>query len=89
MRALAALIICMGAGPALADARQDWIHKNRPSCCDHRDCFPAKVDYTVNGWKVEGAEKLVTEIVPWPFGEPFACWNGKTVRCLLMRESGQ
>lgn len=75
------------------DAYLDWIHKNRPDCCDHRDCKPATAAYTEYGWDVEGAALAIPhdKVIKWPFGVPYACWGwdivsrSAYVRCLLMR----
>ena len=76
------------AFPAAADQYQQWIHDNANSCCDHRDCRPATVNYTLYGWEVQGALWPVPwrDVIRWPFGVPYACWSGNRVRCLLLRE---
>ena len=72
------------------DHRQDWIHKNKSDCCDHRDCFPAEVYYTPNGWEVKGSALLVPfkAAIAWPFALPYACWDGPRVRCLFLDNGG-
>jgi hypothetical protein len=71
-------------------AEYQWIHKNYPRCCNHLDCKPATVKWTPNGWMVNDAEHLVAEkdVIPWPFGEPFACMVGGKVRCLFLNSGG-
>lgn len=70
------------------DQYQQWIHDNASACCDHRDCRPVAVSYTVNGWQVEGTlwPVPVRDVIPWPFAVPYACIAGRRVRCLFMRE---
>lgn len=73
------------------DARQDWIHKNRPQCCDHRDCQPAgPLTMTFTGWRMEGAVNVVpfAQVIEWPFAVPYACTTNGFVRCLLMQAGG-
>lgn len=74
------------------DPYQQWIHDNRPDCCDDRDCRPAEVSFTPGGWQVAGARWVVKSesVIRWPFNVPYACWGysyagrGAFVRCLLM-----
>lgn len=70
------------------DVYQQWIHDNRKDCCDHRDCVPVTVSYTLYGWQVEGALRPVPvkDVIPWPFNVPYACLAGRRVRCLFLRE---
>lgn len=72
------------------DAFQQWIHDNRPACCDHRDCKPARVEWTPNGWRVEGADNLIAErdIIAWPFAVPYACIISRYARCLFLNSGG-
>lgn len=72
------------------DQYQDWIHKNVPRCCDHRDCQPATVKLTTTGWQVEGADNVVpfTEVIAWPFGVPYACIIARRARCLFLAGGG-
>lgn len=72
------------------DAYQQWIHDNRPACCDHRDCKPARVEWTPNGWRVEGADNLIAErdIIAWPFAVPYACIINRYARCLFLNSGG-
>lgn len=72
------------------DEYQQWIHHNRPSCCDHRDCAPASVEWTPHGWKVAGADNLVAEklVIAWPFSIPYACIINRFARCLFLNNGG-
>lgn len=89
--ALCAVSLLTGAARAQdRDAFQQWIHDNRPACCDHRDCKPATVTMTFTGWQVAGADNIVpfAQVIRWPFGVPYACIASGRVRCLLMQEGG-
>lgn len=72
------------------DEYQQWIHDNRPSCCDHRDCAPASVEWTPHGWKVAGADNYVAErqVIAWPHSIPYACVINRYVRCLFLNSGG-
>lgn len=82
-------IVVVLAGRLMAQERdvfQQWIHKNRPDCCDHRDCSPATVVMTPTGWQVGGTDNVVpfAQVIRWPFNVPYACIAGRRARCLLM-----
>jgi uncharacterized protein YbdZ (MbtH family) len=72
------------------DAYQQWIHDNRPSCCNHRDCAPATVEWTPAGWRVAGADNLIPEklVIAWPFAVPYACIINRHARCLFLNSGG-
>lgn len=69
---------------------QRWIHEHNPACCDHRDCRPASVEWTPDGWKVEGADNLIPEklAIPWPFPLPYACVINRHARCVFVSSGG-
>ena len=72
------------------NAYQQWIHDNRPACCDHRDCIPAQVKWTPQGWTVAGADNLIApqDVIRWPFPIPYACVINRHVRCLFLNTGG-
>jgi hypothetical protein len=72
------------------DVYQQWIHDNRPSCCNHLDCKPAAVEWTPHGWKIAGADNLIPEasVIAWPFAVPYACVINRRARCLFLNSGG-
>lgn len=84
-------VLALLTSPGAAQERdpfQQWIHDNHKSCCDHRDCSPATVSYTIHGWHVHGTlwPVPIRDVIPWPFNVPYACLSGRRVRCLFLRE---
>lgn len=97
LKLLLSIAIAMIAAVVHADedrglwrAQQRWIHENHAECCDHRDCQPARVTWSANGWRVLGIDGLVPpgKIKSWPFPQPFACVYDGKVRCLLIDAGG-
>jgi len=71
-------------------ARLDWIHKNAPHCCNHKDCGPHALTITPKGWQADGADNVVPfeQTIQWPFSGPWACVINRHARCVLAQGGG-
>lgn len=88
--ALAVIAILAGLfwlAAARADDATDWIHKNFPMCCDHRDCMAVRARPSATGWIVDwhgGPVSYAGPLRPSPNDSVIACGTQSHIRCLFI-----